>query len=201
MVEFALIALPFFMIIFGIIDFSILIFDMHSANAGSRASARFVGTGELETRTDCAMDFNNNFAPPPVTQAEIDKLNVQIDNLKRVICMTKNRSHLNPNRIRVLIRFEDKVNPRLKAQNPIEPGDSVVVCMMTRISSLTRLYSSILDGRSLNTTTRARLEGGQGFDYAKLTEGGERPFPGQTWTDCYKALTEVPTGWSESTDP
>ncbi len=195
MVEFAMIALPFFMIIFGIIDFSILIFDMHSANAGSRASARFVGTGELDAATDCTMDFNSHFdaslpAPSPT----------QIENLKRVICMTKNRSHLDPNRTRILIRFEDTNNPVMAAPTPIRAGNSVVVCMMTRITSLTRLYSSILDNRAMHTTTRARLEGGQGFEYSNLTSGGEMPLSGETWSDCYKALA-LPDGWTQSTDP
>ena len=188
MVEFALIALPFFVIIFGIIDFSLVIFDMHSANAGARASARFVGTGELESSTDCPMDFNNNF-PAGVS-------NIQIENLKRVICMTKNRTHLSPDRIRVLIRFEETDNPIAASPSP-RPGNSVVVCMMTRATSLTRLFSAILDNRSLKTTTRARLEGGQGFDYAKLTNGGEHPLPGSTWSECYKALS-LPAGWTNN---
>ncbi len=196
MVEFALIALPFFMIIFGIIDFSILIFDMHSANAGSRASARFVGTGELDTATNCRMDFNSA-GMPAVTPADLTR----IENLKRIVCMTKNRSHLSPDRVRVLIRFEDKINPRQAATGDIEGGDSIVICMMTRITSLTRLYSSILDNRSLQTTTRARLEGGQGFDYATLVAGGENPLPGETWADCYKALTSLPTGWDTIPSP
>jgi hypothetical protein len=206
MVEFAMIALPLFMIIFGIIDFSILIFDMHSANAGSRASARFIGTGELDDATDCTMDFNNNFDPPPpgLTPTELAAFNAtrdrQIQNLKRIICMTKNRSHLDPNRTRILIRFEDTNNPVKAAPMPIKPGNSVVVCMMTRITSLTRLYSSILDNRAMHTTTRARLEGGQGFEYSNLTAGGELPLPGETWSNCYEAL-DLPDGWSQTTDP
>jgi TadE-like protein len=207
MVEFAMIALPFFMIIFGIIDFSILIFDMHSANAGSRASARFIGTGELDKPTDCTMDFNDNFsAPPPgLTPDELAKFSAdrakQVDNLKKIICMTKNRSHLDPNRTRILIRFEDTNSPLKVAPLPIKAGNSVVVCMMTRITSLTRLYSSILDNRAMHSTTRARLEGGQGFEYSTLIAGGELPLPGETWSDCYRALTKLPAGWTETADP
>ena len=186
MVEFAMIALPFFVIIFGIIDFSLVIFDMHSANAGARASARFVGTGELESSTDCPMDFNNNFAAGTSDD--------QIKNLKRVICMTKNRTHLNPDRIRVLIRYEDTDNPVAAVSSP-KPGNSVVICMMTRATSLTRLFGTILDNRALHTTTRARLEGGQGFDYARLTNGGENPLPGSTWSDCVSAQY-LPFGWT-----
>ena len=186
MVEFALIALPFFVIIFGIIDFSIIIFDMHSANAGSRASARFVGTGEIENATDCPMDFDDS---------SVVGSPAQIAKLKRVICMTKNRSHLSPHRIRVLIRFEQTNNPVAAVETSPQAGNSVVICMMTRVTSLTRLFSVILDNRSLQTTTRARLEGGQGFDYATLTSGGERPLPGATWSACYHAQS-LPAGWT-----
>jgi TadE-like protein len=206
MVEFAFIALPFFVIIFGIIDFSIVIFDMHSANAGSRASARFIGTGELDAASNCTMDFNDNFEPPPtgLSQTDRDLFNAtratQIVNLKRIICMTKNRSHLNPNRIRILVRFEATDNPIGAAPLPIKAGNSVVVCMMTRVTSLTRLFSSILDSRALHTTTRSRLEGGQGFEYSTLIAGGENPLPGETWSDCVN-VQSLPAGWNQIEDP
>jgi Flp pilus assembly protein TadG len=195
MVEFALIALPFFMLICGIIDFSIVIFDMHAVNAGSRASARAISTGQIGTDSSC------NLAMNPADVTALTGQGMKLENLERVICLTKFRSKLAADRIRVEVHFEDNIDPNLvvnPSSQTLVPGNSVVVCTMTQINSITKFYSAVLDNRFFRSKTRSRLEAGQEIDFPNLAAGGELAFPGSGgWAPCYAQLA-LPTGWKNT---
>jgi TadE-like protein len=200
MIEFAMIAALFFGLLFAIIDFSIVIFDMHAANNGARATARFASTGQFGTKSDCPMVLTPDGLPDvsgpagdPTTIANQEK----IDNLKKIICTTKLQSRMDSSRIRVDVHFEDSTDIFVKKDNPA-PGDTIVVCSMTQARSLTGFYGAILDSTVMQSKTRARLENNQGVSFTKLTPGGEAAFEGEQWTSCYRQLNPI-DGWTNRT--
>jgi hypothetical protein len=138
LVEFALVAPLLFLLLFGIIDFSLVLFSYISVRQGTSAGAR-----------EAAVVATN----PPAGQScpTAGGFTGEANNL---ICYTKSHIALDPNKIRVSIWFSTTTcNGACYAA-----GDPVVVCTQYPASSTTRFFSSLLNNVILTSKVEVRIE-------------------------------------------
>jgi TadE-like protein len=90
----------------------------------------------------------------------------------RVVCTTKSRIDLDAARTKV----------RVKLDSDYQPGDSLTVCAMYQLKSITSFFGPILDSRVATSKVSMRIE--QIDDSAPLTTGGDSPLSGQSWSWC-----------------
>jgi Flp pilus assembly protein TadG len=181
-VEFALIAMFFFTLVMGTIEFSMTMFDMNGANYGTRSEARLASNREWGTDVSCESKLDAASA----LQANVA--------LNKVICATKQKAKLASSRVRVRVRFEDPDDPTALVNKP-EVGKSLVICTMTTTRSLTGMFSPLLKGRYLSSMARSRIE----TDLSgELVAGSEEPFSPTGFDFCNpKAIgSGVTAGWA-----
>jgi len=90
----------------------------------------------------------------------------------RVVCTTKERIALDPARTRV----------RVKLEGTYQPGDSLTVCSMYQLKSVTSFFKVLLDNKVVTSKISMRIE--QIDDAAPVTTGGESALTGQDWSWC-----------------
>jgi hypothetical protein len=91
---------------------------------------------------------------------------------QRVACVTRERIGLDPADTRV----------RIELDGPYAPGEQVRVCAMHRTSSITGLFSALLDTRTLTSEITMRIEAID--DVAPVTAYSEAAFAGSDWSWC-----------------
>lgn len=181
LVEFAIIAAIFFGLILGVIDFSFAMYDVNASNFGVRSTTRLAATSEVGTDSSC-----------PLVGLVADP--GDDTSLRRLICGTKTRARLDSTRIRVKVRFESASDPLVAGASV--PGDSLVLCTMTRARSLSGVFGPVLNDRVIKARARTRLETAV-ESIPVIVPGSETAFPGEDWSFCNP--TVMPAGWSQIT--
>ena len=172
LVEFGLVAVLLFTLIFGIVDFGNAYNDYISVRQGTRDGVRQSVTGRIGSDTSCTVAGGETH-----TSAH------------KVMCLTKERVGLDDADVRVAIDVNDP------------PGDdrgSIAVCVMYPLESITGFFP-FLNGRVVRTEVQMRTEQtvtealGSGPD---LADNGlnpprylENPIDGQDWDFCGAEFT------------
>jgi hypothetical protein len=139
LVEFAIIAPVFFLLVFGIIDFGATFNDMQSVRQGAREGAREAVVKNYGTDSSCGL---NGTAAAAITDVQF------------MICQTKNRAGLGDGlRVKVTV-------------NAIAPAgfknNSVKVCATKMAHSITGFFSPILNTKPIRTEIDMRAERSMG---------------------------------------
>ena len=167
LVEFALVVPLLFLILFGIIDFSLVMFSYISVRQGTSAGAReaaVIGTTTLSAQS-CTM------APLITSGVSTDATNL--------LCYTKNHIGLNPAKTRVSIWFSTTGCNSVSGQPQpcYSPGVPVIVCTQYPASSTTHFFSSLLNNVVLTSKVEIRVENAD----ATMTPAQETTLNGSPW--------------------
>ena len=125
-----------FLILFGIIEFGIAFNDYQSIRQGAREGARQAVVNDYGSDTSCGINGAAAGAP---------------NNAKAIICTTKDRTALGDD-VRVGIRV---ANTDADASFK---GDSVQICTIRLVDSVTGFLAPFIDDRPLRTTVVMRVE-------------------------------------------
>lgn len=132
LVEFAIVALLLFALIFGIVDFGNAYNDHISVRQGARDAARQAVTGQIAGVPSCTINGS------PTTNS-----------VRNVVCLAKNRTGLTSS-TRVAIDVND--------QDGTGPGrGSISVCVSHPLRSITGFFP-MLDSKSVDSETQMRVE-------------------------------------------
>ncbi len=135
LVEFAIVMPLLCLLIFGMVEFAIAFNDYQSIRQGAREGARQTVVKDYGSSTSCGI--NGAAAAGP-------------DNAKKVICTTKESTGLG-NSLRVGVRVVEN--------NPLGfRNDTVKVCTVRLVDSITGLMAPFIDGRPLKTEVEMRVE-------------------------------------------
>ena len=167
LVEFALVVPLLFLILFGIIDFSLVMFSYISVRQGTSAGAReaaVIGTTGL-TAQSCTM------APLLSGSASTDATNL--------LCYTKNHIGLDPAKARVSIWFSTTscTTSTGQPQPCYSAGVPVIVCTQYPASSTTHFFSSLLNNIVLTSKVEIRIENPD----PNMTTAQETTLNGSAW--------------------
>jgi Flp pilus assembly protein TadG len=153
-VEFALVVPVLALLVFGMCEFGIAFNNLNSIRQGTREGARQAVVANFGTNSACSLT-----GAPSNTE------------LRQLMCLTKDRVQLsNTTNTRVKLLFE----------GDYEPGNSIRLCTMYPLSSVTGMFSPLLNGRVLTTEVEMRVEQ---ID-EDLVAGQETALSGQSWSFC-----------------
>lgn len=166
-VEFALVAPIFFLLLMGIVDFGINLSNQIALRQGAREAARQGTVANFGSTSSCGATLTT-----PGTE-----------NMRRLICLTKDRSGLTAAEPRVAIRF-DPASTSYPAPSPgstAPVGNGLIVCAAVPLTSVSKLLDPVLSDRYIRTKTVMRIEKGSG-----VAEGiaNEADPTGEDWAWC-----------------
>lgn len=174
LVEFALIAPILFAVVFGIIDYGMLLSDTIGLRQGVREAARQATVAEFGSTTSCGASLSGT----PTTE------------MRKLVCLTKARSDVSNDAVRVAIRF-DPATSGLAAANaypagtgsaPAGPvGNGLLVCSIAPQRSITGFYSPLMSGRYVRSKVVMRIEKSAG---TAQTQTNETDPSGENWSWC-----------------
>jgi hypothetical protein len=140
LVEFALVAPLLFLLLFAIIDFSLVMFSYISVRQGTNAGAREAAV--------------MGSSPPAVQSCPTTPSGAFGGEANNLICYTKSHVGLDPTKVRVSVWFATTgCNGACYAA-----GAPVVVCTQYPASSTTRFFSSLLNQVILTSKVEIRIE-------------------------------------------
>jgi Flp pilus assembly protein TadG len=154
LVEFALISVLLFTIMFGVFEFGLAFNDLQSIRNGDREGARAAVVGQYGSNSTCAITGTAAAAPVEV---------------RKLICLTKGRIGLG-NTVRVKVDV-----------TTLDSTPSVRVCAQRRVDSVTGLLRPFLSGRMLKAKVEMRVEK---VSTPVLTSAEETAPTGGSWTWC-----------------
>jgi Flp pilus assembly protein TadG len=137
LVEFALIAPLLFLILFGIVEFGLVLNDFNSLRQGTRDAAREGIVGDVGT-TDCADLVGVTGAGASSTAT------------RRLLCQAKTSIGISDrNRVRVKLRF---------GTGGYADKQPLVLCAQHQPKSLTGLFSPFIDNKRIKSKVQMRIE-------------------------------------------
>ena len=135
LVEFAIVLPLLALLLFGMIEFAIAFNDYQSIRQGAREGARQAVVKDYGSVVACGI--NGPAASGP-------------DNTKKIICTTKDRTGLGD---------DVRVGVRVTENNPTGfRNDTVKVCTVRLVDSITGLMAPFIDGKPLRTEVEMRVE-------------------------------------------
>jgi Flp pilus assembly protein TadG len=155
LVEFALILVLFFVLIFGMIEFGSDYNNYIAVRNGTREGARLGIVNDLNNAPACKI--NGATVTPPAT---ITSATPALDATNALICKTKDRIGLSSSTVKVKV----VVPPSATI------GSSLQLCASYPVNSITGLVSSFVAGKTLVSNVTMRLE--QVPTFTSLTETG-----------------------------
>ena len=131
LVEMAVVLPLLLIVIFGVIDFGLVMTDGSSTNQGTRDAARAGSVGDVGSLTGCT---TTGGAPSGDTE--------------KLVCLTKDRIGLDESDIRVKVIVGGSGSA----------GDALVVCTQYPVWSRTGFFGFLLNGKVHNARTNMRIE-------------------------------------------
>ena len=139
LVEFALIALPVFTILFGTIEFGWLMFQYNDIRHGAREGIRLVAV-DADVNIDDAVDI------PTLTRGE---------RLAQATCERMDRSRAKADKVEIRIDIVDRDDP----PNGFDVGDDAeITAYKPHAHQLTRMFDVIMRDLDLTEVVTSRLE-------------------------------------------
>lgn len=154
LVEFAIVMPVLFLLLFGITDFGMQFANMNAVRQGTRDGARQAVVANFGASNVCALNGVADTSKPGAY----------------LICLTKSRVGLANENVRVKVRFTSSNNV----------GNSVLVCSMFPMSSVSGFFTPLFSGRILKTKVEMRIEQVD----QNLVDTAENPLSGQSWSWC-----------------
>jgi Flp pilus assembly protein TadG len=155
LVEFSLIAPLLIALLFGVIDFGVVLGDRLGVRHGTREAARTVVVGDAADGS-CALSVAGS--PSAATRG--------------ALCAARRAIGVADGSLRVAVTV---------GTGGYAVGKPIAVCAMRSVGSVTGLYSTLLNGRVATALTVMRIE--QTATTA-ITTTAETPLAGQTWAWC-----------------
>ena len=131
MLEFALVLPILVLLLFGTVDFGIVLLNMNTTKQGVREGARQAVVANFGSSTGCAA------TPNSITGAS-----------RELICLVKDRIGLVPADTRIMISFP----------NANEVGNSMLVCAQYPMRSTTGLLTPVINNHVIRTKVEMRIE-------------------------------------------
>ncbi|MGQ0802891.1 MAG: TadE/TadG family type IV pilus assembly protein [Actinomycetota bacterium] len=156
-VEFALVAVLLFTLLFGIIEFGLVGNDFLAVRFGSQEAARQAAVGTTGSDGSCSLSG-------PATGAG--------SSTRQLLCLTKERVGLGSEDVRVNLVF---------GTGGYAEQSRLAVCVQTPMRSRSGLFTPLFGDRVLRSRAEARIE-----DLASpaLQAVAETPPPGGDWSWC-----------------
>lgn len=174
LVEFALVAPILFTLVFGVIDFGLVLADSIGIRQGVREGARQATVADWGTTESCGLQLTATGSTE----------------MKKLMCLTKSRSDMPASSMKVAIRF-DPVNSGLASANaypagtgtaPSGPvGNGIIVCAITPMSSRTGFFTPIMGGKFMRSKVVMRIEKAAGSSQSPTQEADPS---GANWAWC-----------------
>jgi Flp pilus assembly protein TadG len=138
LVEFALILMLFFLMIFGMIEFGVDYNNYISVRNGAREGARLGVVNDVNNAPSCKIAGITVTPPAIATGSKTDATNA-------LICKTKSRIGLGN-------------SVKIQVVAGASPGDSLQICASYAVNSVTGLVAPFVAGKVLQTSVTMRLE-------------------------------------------
>lgn len=168
MVEFALILPLLILVVFGVIEFGATFNDYQAVRQGTREAAREGAVGTFGPAYDTA---------PTSTNCHLTGVSGATDNIKNLICLTKQQIGLDGSKVRVKILSGAS---DFTSAGTFSKDDSIIVCAQYPLTSVTSLFSPFLGGKYLRSKAAIRIEKSDII----ATGGEETPPSGGNWSWC-----------------
>lgn len=164
LLETALVAPMILLLVFGVLEFGLVLNDMSSMRQGVRDAARQGSVGNYGTTTSCGLS-----GVSPATS----------NDMRELMCLTKQQVDMG-NGVRVAIKFynEDLSGP---ATDGFAAGNGLVVCTAATLRSVTGMYAPLLNDKEIKAEAVFRME--QTSSVAQ-TAGSETDPTGMNWSWC-----------------
>ena len=162
LVEFALIAPLFFLLVFAIIEFGFAFNDFQSIRQGVREGAR-----QAVVRTYGSTTGSCGLVGSSATGAPLE--------VRKVMCKTKERIDIG-NDVRTFVRYT-------AADGTADDKGSVKVCAQRNVDPITGFIPAI-DGIPLQSKIEMRMELAIGPGISTSSSYSETPPSGESWTWC-----------------
>lgn len=140
--------------LFGIIDFGVVINNQNVVRAAAREGARLGAVATFTGGPACTITGT-------VASAET----------RGLMCLVKHRNH----------PIGDAARVKVIVPSPYRAGAGLIVCVQTKMSSLTGFTSPFFDGKEVTAMTTMRIERVSTGDFAS---GAETPVQGGDWAWC-----------------
>lgn len=162
LVELALVAPILFTLLFGIVDFGLILHDDIGIQQGVREAARQASVAEFGSTESCGATFSGSGTP--TTQ------------MRKLVCLTKARSATVSADVRVAIRFDPGASglaaanayPAGTGSPPV--GNGIVVCAIAPLDSTTGFFDPFLGGRYMRSKVNMRIEKAAGTAQTPVQE-------------------------------
>lgn len=165
LVEAAIVLPLLIVIVFGIIEFGLAWSNNVALRQGVREAARQGAVG--------------NFGPTYTTgdPCHLTGVSGATDNMKNLMCLAKARVGLDGSKLRVKIL---SANANFTSSGTFAKADSIIVCAMLPLESVTGLFSGIIGNGMLRSKTAMRIE----LSDMVANGGEETPPSGGNWSWC-----------------
>lgn len=174
LVEFALVAPILFTLIFGIVDYGLVLSDNIGLRQGVREAARQGTVADFGTTESCGLQLSGSASTE----------------MKKLMCLTKARSDVPAADVRVAIRF-DPASSGLSAAGaypagtgapPSGPvGNGLIVCAISPMTSRTGYFAPTMNGRYMRSRVVMRIEKAAGTAQSPAQEVDPS---GANWSWC-----------------
>lgn len=170
MVEFAFVAPIFFAVLFGLIDFGFAFSDWQNVREGSREATRQISagtTGGVGYTPTCAWD------PSAPDGQNVYDTGTYSDRTREAVCYVKDRVGLLDSDVRVKLDLPSGYH---------QTGDSIVICVMYPLDSLTGFYDGALGDTIVTDRVEMRVdEETVGYPLQAVQE---HSLDGEDWSFC-----------------
>lgn len=170
-VEFAFVAPVLLALVFGIIDYGMVLSDTIGLRQGVREAARAGTVAEFGSTSSCGASLTGS----PTTE------------MKKLVCLAKSRSDVPASQVRVAIRFDPASSglaasaayPGGTGSPPV--GNGLIVCSIAPQRSITGFYSPMMRNRYIRSKVVMRIEKAVGTAQIQTNETDPS---GANWSWC-----------------
>ncbi len=163
-VEFAIVSVLLFTLLFGIIEFGYQFNNAQSLRQGVREGARQGAVVKFGTSSSCGL---SGLTGSPSTDVQ------------KLMCLTKSQIGLgNGTRVKVLLADADVATA---TPTGFVEGNALIVCAQTPMQSLSGLFAPFVDGKVIRSKTTMRIEQ---TPTGSERDGAEAAPTGSDWAWC-----------------
>ncbi|HEX9696585.1 MAG TPA: TadE family protein [Actinomycetota bacterium] len=153
-VEFAIVLPVVALLLFGIIDFGIVLNNQNSVRSAAREGARLASVATFTGASECTIVGS-----------------VSSSETRGLMCLVKERNH----------PIGDAARVKVILPSPYRSGEGLTVCVQTKMSSITGFTAPFFTDKTVTAKTTMRVERVSSGTFAS---GAEDPPQGGSWSWC-----------------